>query len=217
MSVQASAAHRQGERQAAEDFRGEFVRHVFFLLGAGYQRLVARRASLAQAEEPAITGELHRSIEEYLYSEDAPSWVELYTCFDDPPEHSQPGDSPPKLGKNRPRIDIKFQRNGLRPRPEFRFEAKRLHRKDSIAAYIGSDGLGAFLTGYYPAAEGVGMLGYVQSGQNDEWAKELQKKLSSCAWQPVALIPNLPHSYKTQHSLEGQARLAIHHLLLSFA
>ena len=217
MSVQASAAHRQGEREAAEDFRGEFVKHVFFLVGAGYDRLVARRSSLAQAEEPAITGELHRSIEEYLDSDDAPGWADSYTCFDDPPEHSQPGSSPPKLGTHRPRIDIKFQRNAPRPRPRFRFEAKRLHRNGSIAAYVGSEGLGAFLTRYYPCAEGVGMLGYVQSGQNDEWAKALQKKLSTCAWQPVALIQNLPHSYKTQHSLDGQARLTIHHLLLSFA
>ena len=201
----------------AEDFRAEFARHVLFLVSAGYHRLIAGHASLARAEEPAITGELHRSIEEYLDSDDAPTWADWYTPFDDPPEHCQPGGLPPKQGKHRPRIDIKFQRSGLRPRPRFRFEAKRLHCKGSIAAYIGSDGLGAFLTGYYPAAEGVGMLGYVQSGQNDEWAKELQNKLSSCAWQPVALIQKLPYSYTTEHSRAGQACLTIHHLLLSFA
>ncbi len=217
MSVQASAAHRPDAMAVAADFHAEFVRHVLFLVAVGYDRLVAGPAALAQAEEPAITGELHRSIDAYLDSEDAPAWADSYTCFDDPPEHSQPGDSPPKLGKHRPRIDIKFQRSGLRPRPRFRFEAKRLHRQGGIAAYVGSNGLGAFLTGYYPSEEGVGMLGYVQSGQNDEWAQMLQRALSDFAWQPVKPIQELSHSYTTKHPREGQAHQTIYHLLLSFS
>ena len=94
--------------------------HAHELIAMGYKRMDS--PLYVKWEEPAITGELVRVMRELIESDDAPDWVVYYSIGDDPPLNVAG-----KLGKFRPRVDIEFERIGVRGlRPRLRFEAKRL-------------------------------------------------------------------------------------------
>src|SRR5208337_5586090 len=89
-----------------------------------------------------------------------------------------------KHGKRRPKMDIEVERHRRGIRPCLGFEAKRLGRGETVGGYLGSEGLTAFLTGYYPTTHGeAGMLGYIQERTNDEWSAKLARELSLNATQ----------------------------------
>lgn len=195
--------------------------HAHELLYMGYSRLNA--SDQHDAEEPDITGLLSEAMQEALEDEAAPSWVEHYSLKEDPPL-SVLG----RTGKHRPRVDIGFERVQRGKRPRLRFEAKRLARSHPVGKYLGKDGLGCFLSGWYPVAHGeAGMLGYVQSEDEATWAAKIEAELSAkpthyavaCDghWVKQAVTPSLEHTYRTGHALPGtHDRITIHHVLLRF-
>jgi hypothetical protein len=196
--------------------------HAHALIAMGYGRMNA--SSFAAWEEPAITGELVRVTREFLESDDAPAWAVYYSIGDDPPLNV-----PDRFGKSRPRVDIEFERTGVRGcRPRLRFEAKRLNKKTghSVGAYLGSDGMGCFISGKYPLThDEAGMLGYVQSENEEDWSNQIENILDEqrqkySVVQPLyhqQKICSLQHTYVSHHyNVSCSAVILVHHILLRF-
>ena len=162
-----------GSSDNKPQYQRAFRRHCHELLAMGYQRLDHR--SFRSEEEPTITGELVRSMQEAQEAKDAPGWATCLAVKDDPPQNVEG-----RLGKRRRRIDIDIERYRRGKRPRFRFEAKRLHDSSSLSAYLGTDGLMLFITGSYaPDNEEAGMLGYVQKDTPSSWSRQLGERLSA--------------------------------------
>lgn len=194
----------------AEAYRRRFVVMVHCVLATGFQRLVAAR--LAKKEETAITGLLVEQMRSLVAGRDCPRGAQHFSVHDDRPEGTDGLE-----GKRRPRIDIVVERTGTGPRPQFHFEAKRLNRSDSVAEYVGEEGMGCFLSGKYAKGEpDAGMLGYVQEGTPETWSQRLREKLAveSVAWVQHSLHVSLPHSYRSSHTRDGQPFELFHVLLV---
>jgi hypothetical protein len=81
-----------------------------------------------------------------------------------------------ELGKDRPKLDIQIERCGVRPKPSYTFEAKRL-RDDArtspsvcLAHYLGDDGVGRFVSGKYEGKSiEAAMLGCIQAHNAAFW------------------------------------------------
>lgn len=198
-------------------------RHAHELIAAGYERM--DHISFADEQEPAITGELVREIRAYLeVFEDAPPWARYYSVHDDPPLAAEG-----RLGRHRRRVDIEFERVSAGKRPRLRFEAKRLSSPTghSTGGYLGEDGLGCFLSGAYPSTHGeAGMLGYVQSGSEEDWVRKIHDRLSE---EPEAfgIVPPpmdrqeiaaaLRHTWVSRHRVGGRDEtIMVHHVMLRF-
>lgn len=133
-----------------------------------------------------------------------------------------------RQGKSRFRVDIEFRRVQEGPRPSLLFEAKRLGPTSPVSKYLGEDGLGCFLSGDYPVRQAeAGMLGYIQSQDEDFWASKIQMSLSDNPtkyalhkdgrWAREAVIPMLKHTFRTRHLIHGKmSQLTIYHVLLRF-
>ena len=198
-----------------------FRRHVHQLVFMGYQRLDP--PTFRNREEPEISGELARAILEARDAEDAPRWASRYTVHDDPPQHAKD-----RFGKERRRVDIALERVGRGRRPRFQFEAKRLHAGSSVGQYLGSSGLGCFLTGDYAAENPMaGMLGYVQAGDEGTWASRIKARMHKSPgqyrlrpdgpWTKIRLAAGLKHTYETRHDRQHPlSPVLISHVLLRF-
>jgi hypothetical protein len=202
------------DRVYIEALRG----HALALVWSGYQRM--NTIGFSVADEDEITGELVRHMDEVTQDENEPPWVQFYTVSEQVRSHS-----PGKLGKKRPIVDVQLERHKRGSRPRLRFEAKRLGRGVGVSGYVGEEGLGAFLDGYYTRNHNdAGMLGYVQSRSEDRWAKDLAAELSSTshgitkdgAWRPISLAGAPPYTYQTVHLDNENVRLFLFHVLLRF-
>jgi len=196
----------------------ELREHALVLIWLGYQRM--QRTDFSTAEEDDITGELARHMDEITQAEDGPPWAEHYTVKEQVRSHTAG-----RLGKRRPIIDVEFERHKRGRRPRLRFEAKRLGRGVRVADYIGSEGLGAFLDRYYSRTHNeTGMLGYIQSGTEQEWAKKLASGLTSVrcrvtkggTWKHLRVAGGPPHVYRTMHLDNDNVDLTVLHVLLLF-
>lgn len=202
------------DRVYIEALRG----HALALLWSGYLKM--KPDDFSSAEEDEITGELVRHMDEITQDEKAPPWVQFYTVKEQVRSHSTE-----KLGKKRPIVDVELERHKRGRRPRLRFEAKRLGRGVGVAGYVGADGLGAFLSRYYTRTHNeAGMLGYVQSKTEEEWAKHLAAELSSTshgitkdgAWKPISLAGAPPYTYQTVHLDSEKSLVLLLHVLLRF-
>lgn len=204
-----------GNTTVSDLYRRAFLRNCHRWLAAGYALLDV--ASLSTAQEPAITGELVRAMKEARLQANAPTWMIRMYVADDPPVNA-----PGRLGRQRRRVDIEFERSERGITYQFHCEAKRLYRSDSVVEYLGSEGLGMFLAGEYACTENVGgMIGYVQSQSPDEWIGRLKVALTKGSakyavqregeLQPARLAPELPQIYQSTHE-----RLAIGRPILVF-
>jgi hypothetical protein len=196
--------------------------HAHELIALGYKRLDS--LLYVKWEEPAITGELIRVMREVVESDEAPVWAVYYSIADDPPLNV-----PGKLGKSRSRVDIEFERTGVRGlRPRLRFEAKRLGRTPghTIAAYLGADGMGCFISGKYPLThDEAGMLGYIQSSNEKDWSDQIKSTLAEKVNEYRVAPPpyhkqkicTLEHTYVSHHYAAPRTDvIIIHHVLLRF-
>ena len=198
-----------------------FVRRCHQLLASGYREL--QLAALQHEEEPAITGELVRAMKSVQQRRDAPRWMIYLHIADDPPVNS-----PGRLGRRRRRVDIEFERPQRGRRPRFQCEAKRLHQADSVAKYLGADGLGRFLAGDYSQEDdAAGMLGYVQVRGCMDWSSDLRGALdegrvpfeiaSSEPFAEVDLDAQPLATWRSEHQRTAVGRpIAIYHSLLLF-
>ncbi len=202
-------------------YRASFRYHVQMLIAMGYQRLGER--ALRDMDEPSITGKLVCAMRDAMAADDAPRWVAKYSLRDDPPV-----DVPGKHGRDRPRVDIEVERVQRGPRPCYHWEAKRLRDRSSMGAYLGREGLGCYLRAAYARwSEEVGMLGYVEVDDEAAWAARFDQRLQEdpkrfCvlkngAWTHARVVPQLEHSYRTEHSRgRGRRSITVYHVLLRF-
>ena len=194
-------------------------RHAHQILAGGYARLIP--ADYTQTKEPEITGRLCKAMSEFMAEDDAPRWIVHYAIRDDPKLNVHGLD-----GEHRPRIDIEVERVQRGPRPLFRFEAKRLGSGHPLSSYLGSEGMGAFLSGYYPICHpDAGMLGYLQKNEAHDWCEDLAEELNANPLNYRYIIAEgfILHplatglsTWRSAHSTEAGSPLAVWHTLLRF-
>jgi len=223
--VISSESHQPDRRSdnAAEYVR-LFIPRVHRLVKLGYDRLDAKR--YAGAEETAITGELVESID-FVLDYPTTKWMRFYSVYDDPPvnEPKRRG-CQRRTGRGRRRVDIRLDSSEVSPRTRFRFECKRLGDDHTVSRYLGEDGLGCFVRGDYAREDDrAGMLGYVQSDDEETWAERLEKELLRSAhdfavrspWRHAPIDPELHHTYRSTHGRgRGRKQIEIYHTLLLF-
>jgi hypothetical protein len=201
-------------------YEDALARRSHELLMLGHARLVP--ADLAALEETDITGKLCDAMNDVLDSPDAPDWATIVTVVDDQPESVGA-----RTGKRRPRTDVCVRCTSPRPEHRFRFEAKRLQTARSVAEYLGEDGMLALLRGYYGILRHGGMIGYVQTGAENEWATRIKTALREAprdyyVVEPVAFVPlgvNVPEPvfFSEHHAALPNTFARITHTLLRCA
>ena len=221
--------HRQSYQPGARsentpDYEALFIPRVHHLIKLGYDRL--KPAEYADCEETAITGDLADAVEQLLDYPDE-NWMRFFCIHDDPPE-SQPTHRRVRRGRSRQRVDIRLDCSEFSPRARFRFECKRLGASHTAGAYVGEEGLGCFLTAGYAAADpSGGMLGYVQSEDEQTWAVRIERSLMKSPhkyslrhqspWRHEPVIEDLLHTYRSGHGRgRGRRPIEIYHTLLRF-
>jgi hypothetical protein len=211
-----------------DEFDEVFVRRVHALIRLGYGRLVP--AKYASAQETEITGDLAYEIESILEGA-SESWMRFFRIYDDPPVNV-----PKKRGKSytigkgrgRKRVDIKLDSSETSPYTRFQFESKRLGKNNPTGKYLGSNGLGCFLSGDYASAESrAGMLGYVQQHDEDMWASRIREVISGDiagyrvtsdgGWICKQPSSDYPNTYVTCHTRDKNLLpIRLYHSLLRF-
>lgn len=157
-------------RKLANPVWAAFRRRCHELIEIGYREALPRIHSEPD-EETDITGYICEAIEAWL--RENPQHSVCFFVKEDPPLAGSG-----KTGKRRPRTDIIIS-YASGERPEFFFEAKRLHRKKSPASrYTGTDGIGCFVSGRYaPRYVESAMIGYVQTDSCECWQTELMDRV----------------------------------------
>lgn len=166
-------------------------------------------------------------------TEDEPSekWMAYYSIHDQDPvnEKLNPTTGKIRLGKRRPRLDIRLVNKKSIPNPRFCVEAKRLYRSNSVAEYTNDEGLGAFVGGYYAKEDNAaGMMGYVQKESVAEWLPKLKKKLlkdvssqvlvGGEVWRKFSFKKGPLHTYRSVHKrLNSASQLEVFHTFLTFS
>lgn len=209
---------RSGQSDNSSDFRRVFRRRVHQLIQLGYECLTPARYSTEQ--EPAITGELVKAIDEVLDGKRC-SWMSSFSVHDDPPVNDGK-----RKGKKRLRVDIRFDCSTTSPRTRYRIEAKRLGKGNSLGAYLGAKGLGCFLSGAYGKDEDIGgMIGYVQSLNCQNWSNKISVALAQAVYLLRAgSIENLAHftnreilAFQATHSRPTLNRdIQVDHIFMRF-
>ena len=192
--------------------------HALVLIALGYARM--NPAMFATAEEDTITGELTKEMKAAMEEETSPDWTQHYSVAE-----QVRANTADKEGKSRPIVDIEFERHKQGRRPRLRFEAKRLGPNHNSANYFGDGGLEAFVTGYYDRThEDAGMLGYVQSLNEAEWATRLSAEANRRTsllgmteeWSAFSRAECPPHTFHTRHHDQAGRNLDVFHVLLGF-
>lgn len=200
-------------------FHERFVRDAHTIVAEGFARLVP--ANLAVSLEPDISGMIVSEGRAWMDLPTTPAWTSRYFLTEEKAE-----DASALRGTKRPRIDIHIESNERRPRPRFVFEAKRLYRPNSVAAYVGKSGLGQVLDGSYAAeCSSAGMLGYVQNHSVDHYAGKLERKLTyeraqhhlapnGPIWDPVTLDVPLGDTRRSHHTRPKHGAIDVYHSFL---
>ena len=192
--------------------------HALMLVSFGYARMTPSK--FAVAEEDTITGELTKEMRAATEEETAPAWTEHYSISEQVRANTSD-----KEGKARPIVDVEFERHKRGHRPRLRFEAKRLGPNHSAGNYFGDGGLEAFVTGYYDRThEDAGMIGYVQSLDEEKWrdklsaeSKSREKTLSiTQAWSVFTRESCPRYTFRTSHRDQNESDLNVFHVLLGF-
>lgn len=169
-----------GHTSNRDAYRKSFLRHVHCLIQLGYASLTP--ATFSTSEEDDITGELCRHMQALTDEKPTEPWMNLYSVHDQNPVHCviDPASGRIKLGKRRPKLDIRFVSKWASPSQRFCVEAKRLYRSDSVNSYMGDEGLGAFAASYYAENDSAGgMLGYVQTKSVTHWQTKIEARIGA--------------------------------------
>lgn len=192
-----------------------FRRHCHRFLAIGYQEALSRIHSEPD-EETDITGYICEALKDWFRSH--PSESIGFDIHDDPPL-KQFG----KTGKRRSRTDIIIT-FAAGNRPEFFFEAKRLHRKKApVARYIDAGGMGCFISGRYARTYAeAAMIGYIQTDTADIWDTELRTRIQAeshaLKLERCETAVNFSHAFPLEwasiHSRENLEEVRLFHILL---
>lgn len=195
-------------------------RDVFQLVAWGYQR---KEKEIRQRHlEEDITGLIRMGIDETLDDLDDDLWshFQIYSVHNE-----DPVDNRGTFGKSRPRVDVLIECRGSRPRKRYRLEAKRCARKKYKSKYNidwYAQGISVFLNGLYAkdSPEG-GLLGLMQSDDEQYWKKELSAKLTSdtslCCQSPLSEVessPDLPDVTVSLHRRSDGSAIDLYHIFL---
>ena len=203
-----------------ETYAEQLRAHALELITRGYLRLDA--PSFQHSEEDAITGELVRAIKHVLHDPESPEWVDRYRVQEQIPQNVDG-----RRGKHRPKMDIEIEHHRRGTPPRLGFEAKRLGPNHGVSNYLGTEGLFAFINGYYPTTHGeAGMLGYVQSKTPHDWCRTILTELTKNPSQHRACRTSRPDiaertdatrmSFQSNHTTSAEHNLLAIHELLSF-
>jgi hypothetical protein len=159
-------------------YRASFLQHVHCLLQAGYEAMAP--AEFMQAEEDDITGELCKQMKHLTEEQPTERWMAHFSVHDQDPVNNVNNETGQvRRGKRRPKLDIRLVSKAQVPNIRFCIEAKRLYRSGSLKEYMGDEGLGAFIAGYYAEHDdAVGMLAYVQCASTTDWLTKVEDNLS---------------------------------------
>ena len=192
-----------------------FRRHCHRFLAIGYQQALPRILN-ERDEEPDITGYICEAIKEWFLANTKDSFG--FFVVDDPILRGNK-----RAGKDRLKADIIIS-YAAGSRPEFFFEAKRLHRTKAIASrYTGAGGMGCFISKRYAShCHEVAMIGYVQSGTLEHWQTTLRNNIKA-EWaklktdqidESVSFQDSFPLEWSSSHRREGVAAIKLFHILL---
>lgn len=191
-----------------------FRRHCHRFLAIGYREALPRIKSEPD-QETDITGYICEAIENWFLVNPQESF--LFFIKDDPPLCGSG-----KTGKRRPRTDIIIS-YAAGKRPEFFFEAKRLHRTKAVASrYIGEQGLGCFISGRYAAhCHEAAMVGYVQTDTPERWQATLQSNVEQRndlqldrIIRSVSFQESFPLEWISRHRRSSLPALSLFHIVL---
>ena len=177
-------------------------------------------------DEPSITGLLCDAMKDRLGRQDTSTEYDHYTIGDQVPI-SPYG----QLGNDRLRLDICVTRSGVRPRPTYVLEAKRLRTNGfPIGKYVGDGGIGHFIECRYAVGspEAV-MVGLFQNRDASYWQGELKRVFDEdCAnsglrldimenLTPAYIIDSLPNELQSSHRRRDASRIRLFHIFLDCA
>lgn len=196
------------------------------LLAWGY---ADTRLRLAKAkDEYEITGLLAEGMDSRINSPETPDRFMLYAVHNEKPT-SPKGE----LGNKRPKLDIQIERCGVRPKPHFTFEAKRLRDdtncnvNDTMKEYLGVEGIIRFVSARY-AFESVeaAMLGCIQAHDAKFWfnqvrsAFEADEKNGGTLYaaigklQHATVIRDFPEEHVSLHARSSGVSIQVFHLFI---
>ena len=192
-----------------------FRRHCHRFLATGYNEAL-RRIQNEPDEETDITGYICESLEKWFRAH--PQQSVGFFIKDDPPLGGTG-----KTGKRRPRTDIIIG-YAAGVRPEFYFEAKRLHRSKAVGSrYTSADGMGCFISERYASQYGeAAMIGYVQTDTLERWKGDLEKRIQDEAQQlklessdaNSSFEDAFPLEWSSTHNRNCRPPIKLFHLLL---
>jgi hypothetical protein len=175
-----------------------------------------------ELDEPSITGLLGDAMTARLDAPETPQEYALYAIGDQVPV--SPGG---QMGNDRLRLDLCITRTGVKPRPRYIFEAKRLRTGGfPIGRYVGQRGMGDFLEGRY--AQGCPealMVGLFQNRDAGYWQDELRRGFRAVdanrrlavleGLAPVQILESLPGELRSVHRRSGAGPIRLFHVFLA--
>jgi hypothetical protein len=196
-------------------FQAAFRRHCHRFLATGYTAAL-RRIQNDPDEETDSTGYICEALEKWFRNN--PQESVGFFIKDDPPVCGTD-----KTGKRRPRTDIVIG-YAAGARPEFCFEAKRLHRSKAVGSrYTSAVGMGCFITGLYARQSAdAAMVGYVQTDTLEQWQGDLQNRVQDKARElalesidaKLSFEYAFPLEWSSTHGRQNNSSVRIFHLLL---
>jgi len=220
VSLRAATSAIAGPTEVLGDFWVRFVRDAHVLIAEGYGRLLP--ATLSKVDEEVISGRIREGIDDWMAEPEVPAWTRSYSVEVEAPELRSS-----REGKSRPRIDIRVESSRGSSRARFAFEAKRFYPKSGASQYLGSRGLGAYLSGTkVPEAPAAAMLGYVQHGTEGDIQDEIHDELtkgrlsyglagSGAVWADVTLDARLGTTRVSFHRRQNPLKaIQIYHSFL---
>ena len=196
------------------------------LLAWGYSD-TRRELSLAR-DEYDITDLLANAMDRRIDDPRTPERFTLYSVHNERPI-SPTGE----LGKDRLKLDIQIERCGVRPKPHYTFEAKRLRDdekagvSDSLSQYLGDKGVGRFVASRYEGeSPEAAMLGCIQAHDADVWLGHLARAFVDDVksgrhrfniveqLQPCRIVAELTHEASTTHRRISGSTIRILHILI---
>jgi hypothetical protein len=187
-----------------------------------------RRLLPKAKDEYELTGILADGIDARL---DSPLTPEKYSWYG--VHNEKPIGASGQFGKRRPRLDIQIVRYGIRPRPDFTFEAKRLRddaacsMASSLRNYLGADGVGRFVSGYYvPSSVEAAMLGCMEAHNASTWFDRVDEEFDAdtkadgtkyrvlAPLAPAVVHPDLPDECVSVHGRASGGELTLFHLFI---
>lgn len=209
-----------------DDYLAALREDAHLLLAWGYSD--TRREPPNARDEYDITDLLADAMEQRINDPLTPERFTLYAVYNERPV-SPAG----QRGKERPKLDIQIQRTGVRPKPYYTIEAKRLRddnkstASDSLAHYLGDEGIRRFVAGVYdPEAAEAAMLGCIQAHDADIWLGYLARAFLDDVTsgrnrlniveqlQPCRIIAELPHEASTTHQRISGSMIRLLHILI---